>query len=594
MKTVRPLKARELHRLYACAWTLAALYALMPLAHGSLGQFVLHPGAAVCFTASTSSPFLWATFVVIAVPGGYMAWAYGKMFVVVRGYIKKRVARDAAHGAIAGRTAFLREKEMAEKMRKEIKVLRMLILIVLIYALNWGVAATQFFYGGVGGGETPPLFSAMTALGAITNSAVNPPIYFAMNSRFREVVTATWRRLIARAARKLGLPDPVRYYDREAEAWRPRTVAPTGAYAGPATQASTVAPSAFDPEQPGAPTDGRRRYDLAPLRTVHEAPTSVDLAAGSSWAAETSGGGPSSSSAATSLEMTSAETQSIRLGSVAATTVDSGRRSAGSSGGALRATSLRSSKNTGASGGGGGYTDATTEATTLAMSAVSSVESVVPTEAMEAALRKLKLKKLIPKFAAHGFNDASFGMLDREVMTAMGVPFGPQLQIESYLKKNWGREKNDDAVQSCVATETGPAHGHAVRRIARPRPPPPAAASSRDEAASSAYEWSTAAVPSEFEHDDAILAHLSGGARTLELQAALARQQALEDTRRGEGMRASKAGSAGTPSVVEQQQQQDDASQARRDEEMRTEFLRAKIASAGRGVAVGHGVRQIN
>ena len=115
---------------------------------------------------------------------------------------------------------------------------------------------------------------------------MNPIIYYSMNKHFREIVTKSWRSLLRRGARKLGLPDPVAAYDRRAAL---RSVAPTG-HTGPATVASsagTFAAPSTEEQRPHAP--------LVPLRTAHEAslaPGSVDLVAAYSFG-ET---GPGSSS----------------------------------------------------------------------------------------------------------------------------------------------------------------------------------------------------------------------------------------------------------------------------------------------------------
>ena len=359
MRVVAPPTGTQLARWYGSVWAFSLGYASTPLVAARLGwthaygRYVLHPHSGTCYTETRGTTFyIYLTTFIVATSCVYMVYAYGRMFKVVHRFMRSKAKNFSAatQGTVTSEAAKKRHADMVSSMRKQIKVLRMLIVIVGVYVLNWGVVLWQFVMGAAGY-ETPPVLSLWTAIGAITNSCVNPLIYWAMNQKFRETCTTTWRGTCAGAARRIGLPDPVAAYDRRTAA---RSVAPTG-YTGPATMASTaVQPSAFDPEGAGDGTGGPPAARHVELRTVHEssvgAGSSVVLASSYHSSAAESGGG---TFAATGSGATG-------VGDKATTEVypstNKGELTSDAGTGGLLATSLKSSdKNTNKTGGDSAY-----------------------------------------------------------------------------------------------------------------------------------------------------------------------------------------------------------------------------------------------
>ena len=256
-----PPTTRTLAVWYGSVWAFAFAYALAPLAFGAAdmghayGRYALHPGAGACFAETRGTTFnIYLTIVLVFASCGYMVFAYGKMFGIVRRFMRS----EAKAGSIAdeGLVTSKQARDKVAQMRKQVKVLRMLVVIVAVYLANWVFALVQFLLGAAGYENYPPLLTLWTAIGAVTNSAVNPLIYTCMNPKFREMCTTTWRRVCAGTAKRIGLPDPVAAYDRRAAL---RSVAPTG-HAGPATtrMASTVVPSDSGAEELTSCIDSRQ------------------------------------------------------------------------------------------------------------------------------------------------------------------------------------------------------------------------------------------------------------------------------------------------------------------------------------------------
>ena len=256
MQRFTPPTPRRLGVWYGLVWFLSSAYAVGPiLANGikeDYGRYVLHPQGGTCYAETRGATFnIYLTIFWVGASSAYLVFAYGKMFAIVRKFMRSKAKTythtHGAGGAVNSAQARARHQGMVAGMKKQVKVLRMLVVIAGVYVANWAFALAQFVMGAAGY-ETPPLLSLWTAVGAITNSAINPLIYWFMNQKFRETCTATWRRACAGAARTVGLPDPVRYYDKRRAL---RSVAPTG-FTGPETVASATgtiadATSKFEP-----------------------------------------------------------------------------------------------------------------------------------------------------------------------------------------------------------------------------------------------------------------------------------------------------------------------------------------------------------
>jgi hypothetical protein len=173
-----------LAKLYAAVWAFSLLYALVP--YMGDGAYVFHPSGLVCYADTELTFYLIFTCVIICGSGLYMAYAYSTMFFVVAKIVKKSV-----HGS--------KKNRKLDKLKKEIKVLKMMATVVVVFWLNWSFAFSQFLVG-MTGNQVPPVMSALTALFSITNSAINPLLYASMDKQFRNLIKAGMHKFCAATA----------------------------------------------------------------------------------------------------------------------------------------------------------------------------------------------------------------------------------------------------------------------------------------------------------------------------------------------------------------------------------------------------------